>query len=243
MVPAATDAPGLEGMLAASPETLGRSMLEADPHAWRLDRATQSAAVAEALADGAAVAEDFRARFAGLTAQAIARELAVPIEITGRRSRSARSGDLPNIGSGRPASCSTAAGSRHWIWRWSTLWQSDCSGARRRKTSLSLMSFSITPKPPDRTPPSLGATGRLCSGLAAGIGAPALRRYRKSRPERLRSRCLICPAIPGSWISSQPMRFADGAARTAGAPPPYGRPYDRRHAALCLQHLLLHDYA
>jgi hypothetical protein len=82
MVPAATDAPGLEGMLAASPETLGRAMLEADPHACRLDRATQSAAVAEALADGAAVAADFRARFAGLTAQAIARELAVPIETT-----------------------------------------------------------------------------------------------------------------------------------------------------------------
>jgi hypothetical protein len=80
MVPAATNAPGLEGMLVALPETLGRAMLEADPHAWRLDRPTQSAAVAEALADGTAVAADLRAHFPGLTVQAIARELGVPIE-------------------------------------------------------------------------------------------------------------------------------------------------------------------
>jgi hypothetical protein len=82
MAPAPTVAPWLAGMLAASPETLGRAMLEADPHAWRLDRATQSAAVSEALADGAATAADLRTRFPGLTAQAIARELGVPIEAT-----------------------------------------------------------------------------------------------------------------------------------------------------------------
>lgn len=67
-------------MLAASPETLGRGMLEADPHAWRLDRAAQAAAVSEALEDGAAIARDLRARFPGLAPQAIARELGVPIE-------------------------------------------------------------------------------------------------------------------------------------------------------------------
>jgi hypothetical protein len=82
MAPAAIDAPWLDGMLAASPETLGRAMLEADPHAWRLDRPTQSAAVADALADGAATAADLRARFPGLTPQAIACELGVPIEAT-----------------------------------------------------------------------------------------------------------------------------------------------------------------
>jgi hypothetical protein len=82
MAPAPTVAPWLAGMLAASPETLARAMLEADPHAWRLDRPTQSAAVAEALADGAAIAADLRARFPGLTVQAIARELGVPIETT-----------------------------------------------------------------------------------------------------------------------------------------------------------------
>jgi hypothetical protein len=80
MAPAPTVAPWLAGMLAASPETLARAMLEADPHAWRLDRPTQSAAVAEALADGTAVAADLRAHFPGLTVQAIARELGVPIE-------------------------------------------------------------------------------------------------------------------------------------------------------------------
>jgi hypothetical protein len=82
MAPAPTVAPWLAGMLAASPETLARAMLEADPHAWRLDRPTQSAAVAEALADGAAIGDDFRARFRGLTAQAVARELGVPVETT-----------------------------------------------------------------------------------------------------------------------------------------------------------------
>jgi len=80
MVRTATDAQGLDERLAASPETLGRSMLDVDPHAWRLDRAAQAAAVSEALEDGAAIARDLRARFPGLAPQAIARELGVPIE-------------------------------------------------------------------------------------------------------------------------------------------------------------------
>jgi hypothetical protein len=82
MAPAPTVAPWLAAMLAASPEALAHAMLEADPHAWRLDRPAQSAAFAEALADGAAVAEDLRMRFPGLTPHAIARELGVPIDTT-----------------------------------------------------------------------------------------------------------------------------------------------------------------
>jgi hypothetical protein len=49
-----TDASRLSETMAASPETLGLVMLEADPHAKRLDRAAQLAAVSDALADGIA---------------------------------------------------------------------------------------------------------------------------------------------------------------------------------------------
>jgi hypothetical protein len=90
MEPPATEAHGFHQMLAASPETLGRGMLEADPHAWRLDRAVRLAAVSEALADGAAIARDLRARFPGLAPHAIARELGVAVEITD---------DDPSVGS------------------------------------------------------------------------------------------------------------------------------------------------
>ena len=41
--------------MAASPETLGLVMLQADPHAGRLDPVTQLAAVSDALASGAAL--------------------------------------------------------------------------------------------------------------------------------------------------------------------------------------------
>ena len=68
--------------MAASPETLGLVMLEADPHARRLDRATQLAAVSDALADGAATAQNLQARFPGRTPRELARELQVPIETT-----------------------------------------------------------------------------------------------------------------------------------------------------------------
>jgi hypothetical protein len=67
-------------VMAASPEALGLSMLEADPHAWRLDHATQLAAVREALADGTAAAKALRERFPASVPQAIAQELGVPIE-------------------------------------------------------------------------------------------------------------------------------------------------------------------
>ena len=40
-----------------SPQAVGFAMLQADPHAWRLDRDQQLAAVSEALADGAATAQ------------------------------------------------------------------------------------------------------------------------------------------------------------------------------------------
>jgi len=57
-------------------------MLEADVHAWRLDRATQLAAVRDALADGAATAEALRARFPELAPHEIAAELNVPVAET-----------------------------------------------------------------------------------------------------------------------------------------------------------------
>jgi len=65
-----------------SPETLGLAMLQADPHAWRLDHQTQHAAVADALADGTAAAEDLRMRFADLSPERIAGALGVPVETT-----------------------------------------------------------------------------------------------------------------------------------------------------------------
>ncbi len=68
--------------MAVSPETLGLVMLEADVHARRLDRATQLAAVRDALADGAATAEALRARFPDLAPHEIAAELDVPVAET-----------------------------------------------------------------------------------------------------------------------------------------------------------------
>lgn len=65
-----------------SPEMLGSVMLAADPHAWRLDRSTQLAAVSEALADGARTAEGLRKRFPDSTLQQIACELDVRIVAT-----------------------------------------------------------------------------------------------------------------------------------------------------------------
>jgi len=61
---------------------LGLVMLKVDPHAWRLDRATQLAAVADALADGIAAARSLRDRFADLSPEQIACELGLPVETT-----------------------------------------------------------------------------------------------------------------------------------------------------------------
>jgi len=77
---AATTPLWLAEVIAASPETLGLVMLATDPHARRLDQATQRAAVGDALADGAAAAEAMRQRFPGLAPQQIAHALGVPIE-------------------------------------------------------------------------------------------------------------------------------------------------------------------
>ena len=66
----------------ASPETLGLGMLQADPHAWRLDRSTQLAAVSDALADGIAAATNLRTRFGDLSPEQIARALRLPVETT-----------------------------------------------------------------------------------------------------------------------------------------------------------------
>ena len=80
MVSAATTPLWLAEVAAASPETLGLMMLEADPHAQLLDHATKLAAVSAALAEGTGTAEALRARFPDLAPHGIARELGVPIE-------------------------------------------------------------------------------------------------------------------------------------------------------------------
>ncbi len=79
---ATAEAPWLAGIAAASPETLGLAMLKVDSHGRRLDRATQLAAVSDALSDGTAIAGDLRKRFPALMPQQVARELHVPIETT-----------------------------------------------------------------------------------------------------------------------------------------------------------------
>jgi hypothetical protein len=78
----AADAPRFTEFEGASPEALGLLMLEADPHARRLDRATQLAAVSDALADGIAAAGNLRARFPASRPEQIARELGLPVETT-----------------------------------------------------------------------------------------------------------------------------------------------------------------
>jgi hypothetical protein len=83
MAPAPTTQHWLDEAIAASPEMLGLVMLEADPHARRLDRATQLSAVRAALADGAATATTLQARFPGLAPQEMARALGVPVEEIG----------------------------------------------------------------------------------------------------------------------------------------------------------------
>jgi hypothetical protein len=82
VVSAATHPSWLADVMAASSETLGLVMLEADVHARRLDRATQLAAVRDALADGAATAEALRARFPDLAPHEIADQLNVPVAET-----------------------------------------------------------------------------------------------------------------------------------------------------------------
>jgi len=79
---AATHPFWLADVMAASSETLGLVMLEADVHARRLDRATQLTAVREALADGAATAEALRARYPDLAPHEIAAGLNVPVAET-----------------------------------------------------------------------------------------------------------------------------------------------------------------
>jgi hypothetical protein len=72
----------LTDAVAASPQALGLAMLQADPHAGRLDRTLQLAAVSDALEDGVAVATDLRKRFPVLTPQQIARDFRLPVETT-----------------------------------------------------------------------------------------------------------------------------------------------------------------
>ena len=79
MISAATYPCWLAEVMAASPEALGLVMLEADPHAGRLDPATQCAAVGDALADGAATARALRQRFAVPSPPELAHARGVPV--------------------------------------------------------------------------------------------------------------------------------------------------------------------
>ena len=172
-------------------------MLEADRHGRRLDRSAQIAAVSDALADGAAAAR--------YLARALSRTDADGDRTTNLACRSrqpttirwsARSGDLPNTGHGRRASCCTTAGSRRSIAQLSAPWRRDCLGRQRCKTSLSRTSCTITSKLSDRTSRSHGAISRHYSGSAIGIGEPALRRLPRSPPAHLRNRCSNLPCHP-----------------------------------------------
>ena len=82
MALAATKAPWPGEFVTASPETLGLIMLGADPHAGRLERPAQLAAVADALADGTATARALQERFPGRTPCELAHELGLPVETT-----------------------------------------------------------------------------------------------------------------------------------------------------------------
>lgn len=82
MASAAAESRLLAEALAASPQALGLAMLQSDPHAVRLDHASQCEAVAAALAEGAATSADIRKRYPALTPQEIARELRVAVETT-----------------------------------------------------------------------------------------------------------------------------------------------------------------
>src|SRR4030081_2015639 len=72
----------LAELMAASPRTLGLIMIEADPHASRLDRPAQLAAVSDALADGTATARGLQERLPGRSPDELARKLQVAIETT-----------------------------------------------------------------------------------------------------------------------------------------------------------------
>ncbi|SIO61447.1 hypothetical protein SAMN05443247_08827 [Bradyrhizobium erythrophlei] len=82
MAGAVTDVSWLTGIERASPQALGLAMLATDPHAWRLDRSAQLAAVSDALADGATTARNLHDRFAGLRPRGIALELGLAVEAT-----------------------------------------------------------------------------------------------------------------------------------------------------------------
>jgi hypothetical protein len=76
-----TDVSWLTSLERASPQALGLGMLEADPHAWRLDQAARFAAVSDALADGATAAGNLRDRFAGSDPREIALKLGLTVEV------------------------------------------------------------------------------------------------------------------------------------------------------------------
>jgi hypothetical protein len=133
VVSAATHPSWLADIMAVSPEALGLVMLEADVHAWRLDRATELAAVRDALADGAATAEALRARFPDLAPHEIAAELDVPVARPMPIRWSDRSG-LPNT---RGAALHSALGRVALLdARSQATWPRGCWGWQRREVFI-----------------------------------------------------------------------------------------------------------
>jgi hypothetical protein len=82
MAATVTDVAWRTGLERASPLELGLAMLEADPHARRLDRSARLEAVFDALADGAMTARTLQDRFAGSGPFDIARGLGLTVEAT-----------------------------------------------------------------------------------------------------------------------------------------------------------------
>ena len=198
----AANASRFSDVAAASPETLGLVMLQADPHAWRLDRSTQFAAVSDALADGIAAARNLRTRFTDLSPEQIARELGLPVETDGRRSHGRIDLAVCRIPAAAAAHCALQprAGPAR-TQRSPAPAPRNCSAGQRHETSLSPTNYTITSKPFDRTCRSRAATSLPCFELATGTGAPASRRWPRSPPAPLRSRCSTCPATRRRWTS------------------------------------------
>lgn len=218
--------------MAASPETLGLAMLAADPHAWRLDRAAQLAAVSDALADGAATARNLQARFPGRPRENWRANFRCRSRPRTTIQWSARSGDLPNTGRGRHASCFTTADWPRSNTRSRVRWRRDCSAGQRHAMSLSPTNSTIMPKPFDRKRRSRSAISLRCFALATGIGAAALLSWPRSPPAPSRSRCSTCPVTRKCWIrlplmpsqmidhAYSPATIGIRAARMAGNSPP-----------------------
>lgn len=175
---------------------LGLDMPRADLHGWRLDDATQLAAVRDALDGGTRAAKELRRRFAEHAPHQIARELAVPIE---------KSNDDPMVGS---------------LWRFAEHQRHPIriliysrGLVRYERPLLGTLADRILGEATAedvfvahelfhhaelsvRSRRSHYIIDQLCFELAPGIGAPALRHSPRWQPARLRSRCSTFPPTP-----------------------------------------------